>query len=506
MTTLNLEVDFSADDADEAGNGTVLITATSTNTVDATNEWIGLRFRGVTITGGSTINSATLSMVPFSSATDEPNHPIYCDDSDNAAAFSTSANNISSRARTTATVTWSSTNLGANGSTRFNAPDVAALVQEVIDRAGWASGNAIAFVIQGSADSTRDLAIVTFDGSAANAAHLDIDYTAGAGPTEVNLTGAQPSSAGALTKLYKIARAGSQPTSTGALTKLQTLARAVAGTHPASAGALATKYLISLSGSQPAPSGALAAVTVIALSGSEPASSGALAQKYLIALAGTEPAKSGTLAKLQTLARSLAGSQPASAGTLTLKYLIVLAGSQPVQTGSLTALQALAIALSGSQPASTGALSASTSGEVGLTGAQPASSGALAALQDLARSLAGAQPTSTGALTVQQSLRRSLAGNEPAPSGALVVVQTLLRGLAGAQPASTAQLLALQTLAIALAGTQPAATGTLTVEEQGELAVLSPIFGRARHTAARIAVARYVAQHIGRAYYDPEEH
>lgn len=180
MTTFNVAVSASADDGHENSSGTVNTTNTFSIIVDATNEWIGVRFQNVTVPSGATINSASLSFVPSSSG-DEPNHPIYGNDVDNAAAFTAGAtSDISTRTRTTATVTWSSTNLGATGTSLHSTPDLATIVQEIIDRAGWASGNAMAFMLQGSSDGTRDLEVYLYDNGSL-IPELDIDYTAGGG-------------------------------------------------------------------------------------------------------------------------------------------------------------------------------------------------------------------------------------------------------------------------------------------------------------------------------------
>jgi len=46
------------------------------------------------------------------------------------------------------------------------------VIQQVVDRPGWASGNAMAFIITGSGHRTAD----AFEGGAANAPLLHIEY------------------------------------------------------------------------------------------------------------------------------------------------------------------------------------------------------------------------------------------------------------------------------------------------------------------------------------------
>jgi hypothetical protein len=176
VTTLNIPISDGADDGDGTTTS-INIANTQTSVIDAVTESIVLRFRNVTIPSGATINSASISVVPISSLNDEPDHPIVGFAHDNAPVFTT-GENITLRAVTSASVTWTSADLGADGTLRFSSPNLASIVQEIVDRPGWSSGNAMGFRITGSADSTRDLAIFMFNGGV-KFAEFDVDYTAG---------------------------------------------------------------------------------------------------------------------------------------------------------------------------------------------------------------------------------------------------------------------------------------------------------------------------------------
>ncbi len=192
-TTLNLQVGASADDANEISDGTTTLTST-TFTSDASTEWFGWRFLNVTIDGTATIDDAILS-VYLTSGTggDEPGMRGEANNVDDAAVFvSGAANfNISGRANTTAEVQWDDADLGSAGGlfeewgcsvTGGAGLTWEAVIQEVIDRAGWASGNDIALLAGGlGLGSTRDLTLDFYDTNTARAAKLDIDYTAAGG-------------------------------------------------------------------------------------------------------------------------------------------------------------------------------------------------------------------------------------------------------------------------------------------------------------------------------------
>jgi len=142
----------------------------------------GFRFPGVTIPNAATINSATFTIHVIAVAGSSTDLYVYANDVDNAAAFSTTNRpQHASWTRTTASaVTASGTT--ADVDVAFN---VASIVQEIVDRAGWVSGNAIAFEVDMDAAETYNTITVRdqedeFAQSAAGAT-LDIDYTAGGG-------------------------------------------------------------------------------------------------------------------------------------------------------------------------------------------------------------------------------------------------------------------------------------------------------------------------------------
>src|SRR3972149_3272665 len=117
MATLNLQVNASGNDAYENDVGDTLTTS-SAEICDAVDEFLGFRFLNVTIPNAATVNTAVLQVYITSSTTDEPDHTIYGEDVDNAGIFvedGGGGNGISSRAPTTATVSWCSTDLGSSG-------------------------------------------------------------------------------------------------------------------------------------------------------------------------------------------------------------------------------------------------------------------------------------------------------------------------------------------------------------------------------------------------------
>lgn len=180
MTTLNLAVAADADGASERQDGTLFGaggtgTSVISSTAAGTRSIAGHRFTGVTIAVGSTINTCVCRVAATSTSFDDILGHIYLNDVDNAANFTDEAD-VQSRAKTTANTAWSATALGTSYVTT---PGFAAALQEVIDRAGWASGNAVCVLFNGDNSATaRTYQIEAYPNAGTEHPLLDIDYTA----------------------------------------------------------------------------------------------------------------------------------------------------------------------------------------------------------------------------------------------------------------------------------------------------------------------------------------
>jgi hypothetical protein len=98
-----------------------------------------VQFTSSTTIGGSGIAACTVT--------------IWCQSADNAATFTTASKNVTDRPKTSQSVSWDlSSSAGADawlvGDRGLNqrTPDLRHVVQEVLDRAGWASGNGLVFL------------------------------------------------------------------------------------------------------------------------------------------------------------------------------------------------------------------------------------------------------------------------------------------------------------------------------------------------------------------------
>jgi hypothetical protein len=175
-----------ADDAEEAASGSVDLSSSDLEFVTdgAFQQTVGIRFAGLDIPPGATITRASIQFVADESQSTATALTLRAQAADTAATFTTTAANVSSRPRTTAAVAWAPVawTAGAAGEAQ-RTPDLAPVVQEVVSRPGWASDNALAFLVTGSGHRTA----VAYDGSAAKAPLLHVEYsTDGNRPPSVN--------------------------------------------------------------------------------------------------------------------------------------------------------------------------------------------------------------------------------------------------------------------------------------------------------------------------------
>jgi hypothetical protein len=155
----DLPISTGANDADETQDGTMhrstgdIELGTGSGGVPAT---AGLRFTGVQIPNGATIVNAQVQFSVDEAGKKASNLVIRAERADNSAPIATTAFNLSPRPRTTASVGWvppAWQTVGAAGSGQLT-PNLAPVVQEVVNRPGWAPGNALMVIVNGSGRRT----------------------------------------------------------------------------------------------------------------------------------------------------------------------------------------------------------------------------------------------------------------------------------------------------------------------------------------------------------------
>ena len=164
-------------------------------TVDSYGFGAGLRFTGITIPPGSTIDSAYLKITaePLNAQT-ICNTRVSGHDVDNSLTLTnkTDFDDRYANHRTAAIVDWDNIptwSVDEYGADTFS-PDIKAVIQEIINRGGWVSGNSLTLFWEDFDDRSSDTALRRGYGHKQNptkAARLEITWTPPPPPSDPNL-------------------------------------------------------------------------------------------------------------------------------------------------------------------------------------------------------------------------------------------------------------------------------------------------------------------------------
>ncbi|WP_394749912.1 IPT/TIG domain-containing protein [Spongiimicrobium salis] len=152
-TSIEVPINAVEDDVEEAADGRMSLDSSdlelgefdTSGTPDLGLQNIGLRFNGVAIPSGVTILSASVQFVADQTEGADPTEmTIYGENVGNAAMYTETIGDLSARPLTSASAIWNipewtGTEIGANQRT----VDISSIIQEIIDRGDWASGNSI---------------------------------------------------------------------------------------------------------------------------------------------------------------------------------------------------------------------------------------------------------------------------------------------------------------------------------------------------------------------------
>jgi len=175
--SISVRVNESSDDAEEWSKkpeGGMDLTSNDLQLVengDKGDQNVGMRFQNVEIPLGATIKNAYIEFESANTDTDTTDLLFYCEDTDDATSFTTNDFDISSRPKTTKYIPWNNVppwNLDGKNQTVNLSP----IIQEVVDRDGWAFGNSLAVIIIGNGVRTAK----SFDGDSSAAPILVVDF------------------------------------------------------------------------------------------------------------------------------------------------------------------------------------------------------------------------------------------------------------------------------------------------------------------------------------------
>ena len=169
------------DDGEEnVATGAVSLTSDDLDLVtDSGDQFVlGLRYPGVAIPQGSTIHHASLQFQAHQIDTGLASLRIEAEDSDDSPPLNTNAFDLSTRTPTTAWAGWSPPDWLRLFQRKApqRTPELASVLQELVDRPGWSEGSAMTFLISGI-DPTSKRTARARDLALSGSTSLHVEYT-----------------------------------------------------------------------------------------------------------------------------------------------------------------------------------------------------------------------------------------------------------------------------------------------------------------------------------------
>jgi hypothetical protein len=178
LGVVDVRVAASSDDAEEKITGGMRMTSTDLDLVyDSGEQTVGMRFNEIDIPQGATVVSAYVQFQTDEANSEVTSLTIKGEAVDSAVTFSNIKYNISSRPTTFTGVSWSPDPwliVGEAGVAQ-QTPDISPIIQEIVDRQGWTSGNSLVIIITGTGLRRAE----AFEGVAVGAPLLHVEYDTG---------------------------------------------------------------------------------------------------------------------------------------------------------------------------------------------------------------------------------------------------------------------------------------------------------------------------------------
>ncbi|UZO80321.1 fibronectin type III domain-containing protein [Aquimarina sp. ERC-38] len=185
IKTLSIPITSGSDDVEEDKNGDLYVDSSDLELVydqfnDFSYQKIGLRFATVGVPKGAIITNAFLQFTADESHSDPTNLKVSIENTSNARAFSDAAN-VSSRTKIAQNSIWNPNSWQKDDrSSAQRTSDVKALVQQVVNKPNWQSGNSMAFIIEGTGKSLTNTnakrTAESYEGGVSKASVLQISY------------------------------------------------------------------------------------------------------------------------------------------------------------------------------------------------------------------------------------------------------------------------------------------------------------------------------------------
>lgn len=402
------------------------------------SEGIYARFTNVAVPQGATVNSAKIQY-HADSCYGSPTTRIFFNAADNATNPTSSAN-YNAKAVTSAYVDWAIS--GWTNGTWYDSPDIKTVVQEVVNRSGWASGNAMMLLHKNNGSTSGNYARLhsyEFIGNT-NAPKLVIEYTAGGTTLNGSATATGSASAQATATLIKPASATATGSATAAATAIRIQPAVATATGTGTAEATAVRAILASATATGSATAEATANIIQTIQASAGATGSATAEATPLLVIRGPPAEatgsaqataSGVVIKLAT-AVAFGESTEAAAG-------IVIKPASATADGTGTA-QAAALRIVYGAAAASGEASAQAAGViVKLTGGTADGS---TQAQATALRIIPASATATGSATATAGTSTGLPASAEATGAATAAATGTIVKLGAAVAAGTADVTA----------------------------------------------------------------
>lgn len=178
-TTQTFQISSSSDDVNEE-NGSYDVYGDKHHTLWLGNgssqdsAYTGLRFTNISVPKGATITSAKLEVFSAGDAWIGMKFKIHAENAGNSQTFS-GDNLPSKRNKSSASVSHESNNKWFGG-TWYQLDEMNNVVQEVVNRSDWHSGNSLSIILKGEGSVYGRKFVTSFDGGSSNAPKLHITF------------------------------------------------------------------------------------------------------------------------------------------------------------------------------------------------------------------------------------------------------------------------------------------------------------------------------------------
>jgi hypothetical protein len=160
-TSIDIPVRNSFDDAEE-NVSTGMMNNLKRNVLQITgfgisNQIVGMRYTQVHIPQGATILDAYLQFTSAATSSVTLDLQVWGQDDDNPAIFTSTAGDISSRPKTSSSVSWAPVPWLAIGDAGPDqrTPNIAVVIQEIVNRPNWVNGSSLVVMITGDGSGSR---------------------------------------------------------------------------------------------------------------------------------------------------------------------------------------------------------------------------------------------------------------------------------------------------------------------------------------------------------------